>query len=97
MLLSIGARRTVGEAAEPKDLPEYRCVLKQVLLLRRQEVEARGDDSLYGFRHCQLSGFPALGVHLSVLLGVERIATSLREQAPLHIRVEQRLIEQRSE
>ena len=82
-----------AERSEPEDLSEHRGVLQRRLLLGGQPVEARGDDSLDGFR--QLHGCSALGKHAHVLLRVERIAAGAVEQLGLRAGLEQRPVAKR--
>ena len=81
------------ERPEPEHLAQHRGVLQRRLLLRRQPVQARGDDPLHGLR--QVDGGPALGQHAHVLLCVERITAGAVEELGLRAGLEQRPVAQR--
>ena len=81
------------ERAEPEHLAQHRGVLQHRLLLRRQPIQARGDDPLHGLR--QVDGGSALGQHAHVLLCVERITAGAVEELGLRAGLEQRPVAQR--
>ena len=67
------------ERAAPERLAEHGRVEQQLLLLRRERVEPRGDDPLHRLGQVA-AGVAALGEHARELLGVERVAAGAREQ-----------------
>ena len=81
-LLDLVARAAAhrGQRPDPEDLPDNRRALQERLLLRRQRVEARGDDSLDGLGQRELRPGERLGEHADVFLGVERIAARVGEE-----------------
>ena len=71
-----------AERAEPDRAADHRRVLEQALLLRRERVEAGGDDPLH--RLGQRARVRAtLDQHAHVLLRVEWVAARTREQLSL--------------
>lgn len=63
------------ERTGPEDLAEHGRVVEQRLPLRRDRVQARGDDALHRVGQREILGRAALAEHPHVLLGVERVAT----------------------
>ena len=71
--------------AEPEDSPKHGGVLKQLLLLDRQPVEARRDDALHVLGQRELLAAAALCDQARELLRVERIAARPREERRLKL------------
>ena len=107
--LELHAAADRGQPRGPEDLADHRGVLDELLLGRRERVEARCDHPLHRLGQRQL----AVGVqlppvravdeeaaileHPHVLLRVERVAAGAREHARLDLGRQQRLLEQRPE
>ena len=92
-----GASRRLGvptDRARPEHLADDRGILEQLLLARREAVEAGGDDALERLRQRQLLRRAPLEVELDELLGVERIPARALEQSLLRVRREHRAVEQ---
>jgi hypothetical protein len=76
-----------AERAQPEDFPDDGRVLQQRLLLGRERIESRRDDSLHIFRQRALA---TLCEHAHELLRVERIAAAALEQVALRFGAEHR-------
>ncbi len=85
--------RKRGRAARPEDLAEDGGCLQQALLVRRQPVEACGDDPLNCLRQRQILRRSALDVQARELLRVQRISTGALEQRRLRVRGQENLLE----
>ena len=82
------------ECPDPEHLSDDRCIAEEIFLLRRESVEAGGDDALECLRQRKLLRRAALEVELRELLGVERISSRSLEQGLLRLRHEHRAVEE---
>ena len=98
-----------GQPCGPEDLADHGRVLHELLLGRRESVEAGRDHPLHGLGERQLAvgvELPAVRAvneeaavleHPHVLLGVERVPAGPGQHARLDLGRQQRLLEQRAE
>ena len=93
-LRPFGAAVQGGDGTGPEDLADHGCVLDDALFLGRQRVETRPDDPLDRLGHLRDRAVSALGQHLRVLLGVERVSTCPEHELRLLVGLEQRASEQ---
>ncbi len=77
-----------SERAQPEDPADHSCVLEELLLVRRQRVEAGGDDALHRLGEDGLAR--SLAQHSRELLRVERVAACVLEQPRLQLCVDGR-------
>ena len=87
----------VRERPDPERLADDGGVLKHGLPVRRERVEARRDQRLERVGQRQLPFGRALDQHPRVLLGVQRVARGVREQARPDVASHRRLLEQRAQ
>jgi hypothetical protein len=84
--LALIAAADLGQGAHPEDLPEHGRVLEQALALRRECVQAGGDQRLHALRQLRLvGGEAAVGEQAHELLGVERVAACPLEDGLLEL------------
>ncbi len=82
-----------ADGARPEDLAEHGSVLHEGLLLRRERVDARGNESLQRLRQGELTA-GALGEHARVLARVQRVALGASQHRLLGLGVENSAVEQ---
>ena len=81
--LGLVAAADLGQRAHPEHLPEHGRVLKQALPLRRERVQAGGDQRLQTLRQLHLAGTQvAVGEQAHELLRIERVAARPLQHAP---------------
>ena len=84
------------ERARPEHLAQHGSVLKQALAVRRQGVEASGDQRLHRFRHLHsLTGPVAVCEQTRELLRIQGVAACLLKQRPLRLGRQDRALQQR--
>ena len=87
--LGLIAAADLGQRAHPEHLPEHGRVLKQALPIRRERVQAGGDQRLQTLRQLRLVGTQvSVGEQAHELLGVERVPACPLQHALLQLGAE---------
>ena len=83
------------EGARPEHLAHHGSVLEQALAIRRERIQAGGDDGLDGVRHLRAGVLvPLIGEQADELFGIERIAAGALQELLQDRRREQHALQQ---